>query len=148
MEILNTIGFENLIMTSIDDFIKTYYYDFKHNNSDIINILNLEEDIKRLEKLGTYFAKLTIHFHEFYKYNSKLKALTCIIAGFDSYRNEGKLRNKKAEEFFREWILFIINYNGFNSYLINEVYCKLMEFHSNYENIPLINFNLKKFYWK
>ena len=40
MEILNTIGFENLIMTSIDDFIKTYYYDFKHNNSEQVLVLN------------------------------------------------------------------------------------------------------------
>jgi hypothetical protein len=146
MEILNVIGFDNLIMTSINDYIKTYYYDFKHNNNDVINILKLEEDMINLEKHASYFARLSCHFHEFYKYNTHLKSLSCIIAGFDSYKNQGLFNtSKNGETFFREWIIWLINNSTYNSATINDVYYKLMKSHKYYENIPLINFNLYKF---
>ena len=144
--ILEIISFENLIRTSIHEFIRTYYYDFKFNNKKLIVNLKIEEDIKNMENLAIYFAKLTCYFHEFYKYDYSLKAITCIIASFDTYRNSDKLANSKGESFFREWILFLIEESQFSSNIINEVYVRIMKMHLDYDSIPMISFNLNKYH--
>ena len=144
--ILEIIKFENLIRTSIHEFIRTYYYDFKFNNKKLISNLKIEEDIKNMENLAVYFAKLMCYFHKFYNYSYSLKAITCIIASFDTYRNSGKLANSKGESFFREWILFLIEESQFSANIINEVYVKVMKMHLDYDFIPLISYNLNKYH--
>lgn len=146
-KILNEIGFENLITTSIYEFIKTYFYDFRYNNKIHIKEMNLEEHTQNFENLAVYFAKLSCYFDEFYKYNNSLKAITCVVACFDVYRNTGKLNeNKKGLSFFRDWVLFLISESEYPYPLINEVYGNLLNVHVNYENIPLISCNLNKYH--
>ena len=98
-----------------------------------------------------YFAKLSCHYEDFYEYDCSLKAITCIIASFDTYRNTDEatknLMNKgECFSFLRDWILFLISESEYSSELINEVYVKLVNVHYNYENIPMISCNLNKYH--
>jgi hypothetical protein len=148
--ILMTISFENLIRTSIHEFIKTYFFDFKYNNEEIIKELNIEEDTKKIESVAIYYAKLSCYYEDFYEYNCCLKAVTCIIASFDSFRNSAEIFKNPAKaeclSFCRDWILFLISESEYSSEAINEVYMKLLNVHYNYENIPMISCNLNKYH--
>lgn len=66
--ILDLIGYENLIHTSVYEFIKTYFCDFNINNQNHIQQLNLQTVLKEFESVAIFFAKLVIHFDMFYIY--------------------------------------------------------------------------------
>jgi len=147
-KILETISFENLIRTSTNEFIKTYFYDFRHNNRQAVEDFNVEEDINKCENLAIYFSKLSCYSYYFYDYNCALKAVVSIIASFDSYRDTGRLiKNKQGDKFFSEWIFFLISESKYPEKIINDSYKRLIHMHKNYENIPLISCNLNKHYY-
>lgn len=66
--ILNTIGFESLIGTSIYEFIKTYFFDFRFNNKDNVKKLKIAEVVNELEECSVFLAMLIMYFDEFYAY--------------------------------------------------------------------------------
>jgi hypothetical protein len=65
---MTTIGIENLITTTVLEFVKTYLLDLIYNNTQLIESMNLTATIKDLEKESVYFSKLIMHFEYFYKY--------------------------------------------------------------------------------
>jgi hypothetical protein len=66
--LLYIVGYENLITSSIYEFIKTYFYDFRKNNESLLTFLNIHNLIDDYEKASMYFAKLTLHYDRFYRY--------------------------------------------------------------------------------
>jgi hypothetical protein len=67
-QILAIIEFDNLIRTSIYEFIKTYFFDFKFNNKSNIENFGLEKVVDAFEKVSIYMARLTLHFDGLYHY--------------------------------------------------------------------------------
>ena len=65
---LEIVEFDGLITSSIYEFIRTFFYDFKFNNKKYINQLNMPNQIKELEKYAIYFSKLMCYTHNFYGY--------------------------------------------------------------------------------
>ena len=146
-KILETISFENLIRTSTNEFIKTYFYDFRHNNRQAVEDFNVEEDINKCENLAVYFAKLSCYYDDFYEYSYDLKAIVCIIASFDTYRNTGNIiKNKNGHTFFMDWVYFLIKESEYSKDKINDAYKKLIFMYENYNNIPMISYNLDKYH--
>jgi cyclin B len=62
--ILETINFD-VITTSTYDFVKTFIFDFCHNNRDNINHLNLNKILDSFDSVTVYLSKLVAHTDEF-----------------------------------------------------------------------------------
>jgi hypothetical protein len=64
---LETINFD-IITSSTYDFIKTFIFDFCHNNKEFINKLNLHWVIDMFDTTAIYLSKLIAHSEEFTQY--------------------------------------------------------------------------------
>jgi hypothetical protein len=58
----------NLILVSPYEFIKTYIYDFYHNNESKIKNLNMAHHLLNMESAAIYMAKLMLHDDSFCQY--------------------------------------------------------------------------------
>jgi hypothetical protein len=104
---------ENLISTSILEFIKTYFYDFLYNNCQIVKNMNLNDLITEFEKAAIYYSKLIMHYEYFYKYRYEcynhsfsLKAIACILNGYELLLLNKKI-SKENEKILYEWVYSI-----------------------------------------
>ena len=101
--ILESIDFE-IITTSTYDFIKTFIFDFCHNNRHSIKTLNMSRQVESFERICVFLAKMMCHSDEFSVHNYSLKAIASIIAAFDILRSNSKNLKKEAESFMRDWV--------------------------------------------
>jgi hypothetical protein len=67
LKILNTLNFD-LVHISTFEFIKTYIYDFCHNNKKIIEKLKMHKLLDSLDSITFYLCKLIAHSDEFSGY--------------------------------------------------------------------------------
>jgi hypothetical protein len=65
--ILEAIQFD-IVTTSTYDFVKTFIFDFCHNNKDYINKLGLQWVIDLFDTTAVYMSKLMTHSEEFTQY--------------------------------------------------------------------------------
>ncbi len=105
--ILETLNFD-LVATSSYDFVKTFIFDFCHNNHSSIKALKMSRHIASFESVCVYLAKLMCHSEEFSSYKHSLKALAAIIAAFDILRSNSKHLGQDGEGFMREWVGFYL----------------------------------------
>jgi hypothetical protein len=150
LEILKTISYEKLISTSIYDFIKFYLLDFRNNNKYKIIEKNYEEHLNNFENIVIYFAKLSYHYEDFFKYSMSVKAISCFTAGFELYKiyeHLGQNENKeKFLKYFKKWIEFTIERSGHPGNIIKDAHHNLILCHSNTIDIPEESFRLNKFH--
>lgn len=107
--ILNTINFK-MISTSTYDFVKTFIYDFYHNNQESIKKLNMYKHIDCFENICLFLSKLMFHNEEFTNYKYSLKAIASIVTAFDILRSHARDMSRDAENFMRQWVrLWLIN---------------------------------------
>lgn len=66
-QILETIDFE-VIATSTYDFIKTFLFDFCHNNREYIEELKMHHHLESFENVSIYLAKMMFHHEDFCNY--------------------------------------------------------------------------------
>lgn len=108
----------NIIIVSAYEFIKTYIYDFCHNNEKRINTIKISHHLKNIENASVYFAKLMLHDEKFceYRYNNNLifsqsaKAIACMALGFDLIRTNSKTLSSDGESLIKKWVIIILNY--------------------------------------
>merc|ERR1712032_1594834 len=141
--ILQTLEYD-VIVSSNSDFIKTFVYDFIHNNRVQIDKLEMWHHIDAFENTTIFLSKLIQHDVEFNKYKESLKSVSCIVAAFDILRSNSNNFEKESEDFMRQWILFIINESSYETNLINDVYNKIVEYYNKYDTIKFIQHNLSK----
>jgi len=144
MRILNVISFENLVMTSVYEFIKIYFFDLYVNNK--INLNNNDSIIvyHKIEETAIYFAKISLHFINFYCLNDKEKAICCICCAIQLFFEKNQLYfNYERRKFYQDWENFILNNNHINHFIQrkNELYKSFYDYH----NISYICHNLEKF---
>jgi hypothetical protein len=101
--ILETVNF-NVITTSTYEFIKTFIYDFNHNNREFIKSLNMSHHVDTYENICVFLSKMMCHTEEFTPFSYSLKAIACIVAAFDILRSNSKDFQKDAENFMRQWV--------------------------------------------
>lgn len=140
-EIFKTLDY-CLISVHTYDFIRTYLYDFCVNNQDKINELGLKDHIKSLENVCTYLAKLLTLNEEFSKYQHSLKAIGCIITGFDIHCSNSPNMTDEREKFIRQWISFLLDKCEYSHRIIGEVYNKIVKFYQDNDKISIIAPNL------
>lgn len=145
--------FERLIMDTVDfgvhltssaDFIRTFFYEFKTSNKSIITSEDNSTIFSEIEIFSIYISKVILHSDEFSCYRNSIKAISCIVIGFEIVRTNRNFSNK-LEEILKSWILSLIENSNFNPSDINLLYNKLAEYYSSFHTITSINHNLQKF---
>ena len=108
--ILQTINFK-MIATSTYDFVKTFIFDFYHNNQESIKKLNMYKHIECFENICLFLSKLMFHNEEFTNYKYSLKAIASIVTAFDILRSHAKDLSKDSENFMRQWVRNSFNFS-------------------------------------
>lgn len=146
IKMLNVISFASLIHSSIYEFLKTFFFDFYFNNKESLKSPSMEDIYNKIKETATYLAQILMHFEHFYTFSNCIKAICCIVAGKKIVVEHCScLFKDDKEEFFDDWIAFLIEQNEFDNEIIesvsNEVYCAYL----NYQNSKLINKSLNRF---
>ena len=133
-DILQALDWDILLITTYD-VIKTYLSDFYVNNRVMINNLSMDIICYDLEIISIFLSKLICLHDVFFKYNKCIKAISIIIAAFDILRSNYKM-SKEAENFLRQWLLFLVKESKFPVDNVTRVYNKICSF---YEEIDIAN---------
>jgi len=65
--IFKTLSF-NICLVSPYEFIKTYIFDFIHNNESKITKLKMHNHMENLENIAIFMGKLMLHDEAYYEY--------------------------------------------------------------------------------
>jgi hypothetical protein len=133
-DILKVLNWD-IILITIYDVVKTFLSDFYVNNRNMINTLKLETICYDLEIISIFLCKLVCLHEAFFKYNKCIKGISIIIAAFDILRSNYKM-SKEAENFLRQWLLFLVKESKFPVENVTKVYNKVCSF---YEDIDTVN---------
>ena len=142
--ILKNLDWDILFITTYDS-IKTFLSDFYVNNRNMINSLKMDIICYDLEIISIFLSKLVCLHEAFFKYNKCIKAISIIIAAFDILRSNYKM-NKDAENFLRQWLLFIVKESKFPVDHVTKVYNKVCAFYEDIDSVNRIAPSLCKLY--
>ena len=143
-EILKIFDWDLLLITTYD-VIKTFLSDFYVNNRDMIYNLKMETICYDLEIISIFLCKL-ISLHDiFFKYNKCIIAIGIIITAFDILRSNYKI-NKEAENFLRQWLLFLVKESKIPVDNVTNVYNKICSFYEDLETLNKIAPSLCRLY--
>lgn len=144
--ILEDIGLEVLVSTSVYDFLKTYFYDFYYNNNNLIKKncdINILNEIKLMAK---YLSKLLLHYEYFYTYDNSMKAIGCIVTATKLIGLNLKEKFAQNERnIYNQWILFLLNQDNFDKQKIETLVNKMYLAFNHYQKEKSINKNLNRF---
>lgn len=127
----------DIIMITSYDLIKTFLSDFYVNNKEMIINLKLQNLCYDLEIISIFLAKLICLHDAFYKYAHCVKAIAIIITAFDILRSNYTISNE-AENFVRQWLLFLVKESKFQIETITSVYNKICMFYEDIHNVNKI----------
>lgn len=145
-EFMEEIEPENLVSTSVYDFLKTYFYDFFYNNK---NLIESEEDLKiyyYIKFTSKYLAKVILHYELFYEENCSMRAIAVIAA---SLKIVSETLNEKfpdtSKKIYKDWLMFLYEQGGFDKKRIEKFSCKVYAAYNVYQKSNNTNRNLNKF---
>ena len=143
-EILNILNWDIVFITTYD-VVKIFLSDFYVNNRDMINNLKMRNICYDLEVISIFLCKLLCLHEAFFKYNKCIIAISIIIASFDIFRSNYKI-SKEAENFLRQWLLFLVKESKYPVDYVTKVYNKICAFYEDIENINKVSSSLCKLY--
>ena len=135
-DMLNILDWDMVLITTYD-VIKTFLADFNVNNSEMIQNLKLEIIVYDIEIISIFLAKLISLHESFFKYNNCIKAIGIIIAAFDILRSNYNI-SQDAENFIRQWLLFLVQESKYSVEMITHVYNKICLFYEDINNVNRI----------
>ena len=143
-EILNILDWDIVFITTYD-VVKIFLSDFYVNNRDMINNLKMRNICYDLEVISIFLCKLLCLHEAFFKYNKCIIAISIIIASFDIFRSNYKI-SKEAENFLRQWLLFLVKESKYPVDSVTKVYNKICAFYEDIESINKVSSSLCKLY--
>ena len=143
-DILTCFNWDIFFITSYD-MVKIFLSDFYVNNKDMINNLKMRNVCYDLEVISIFLCKLICLHEAFFKYNKCIIAISIIIASFDIFRSNYNI-SKEAENFLRQWLLFLVKESKFPVDNVTKVYNKICAFYEDIENINKVSSTLCKLY--
>ena len=143
-DILTILDWDILLITTYD-VVKTFLSDFYVNNRDMINNLKMDIICYDLEIISIFLSKLVCLHESFFRYNKCIKAISIIIAAFDILRSNYKM-SKEAENFLRQWLLFLVRESKFPVDNVTKVYNKICSFYEDIDSVNKIAPSLCKLY--
>jgi hypothetical protein len=99
----------NVIQVSAYEFIKTYIYDFSHNNEPKILKLKMQHHLVNLENISIFMAKLMLHDEGYCEYKCSAKAIACMTFSFDALRTNSKSITPEIESLLKKWVILLVN---------------------------------------
>ena len=135
-EILKVLNWDIVLITTYD-VIKTFLADFNVNNNEMIHNLKLEIIIYDIEIISIFLVKLISMHESFFKYSNCIKAIGIIIAAFDILRSNYNI-SQDAENFIRQWLLFLVQESKYSVEMITHVYNKICRFYEDINNVNKI----------
>lgn len=139
--IFKTISF-NVVLVSPYEFIKTYIFDFTHNNENKINKLKMANHLSNLENVSIFMAKLMLHDESFSEYKSSARAIACMTFGFDALRTNSKNLTSEMEGLIKKWLIFLVKESEHKQENISIIYNKINDNYNNFEKLSFINGNI------
>ena len=130
IDIIQTINFELFNWTTYD-YICIQLSDFKKNNKDVMEKLNMKQYFESYENCCFFLSKAVQLNYKFTHYLSSLKGLGCLICGFDILVSNSKTLNDDIIKVFRQWIAELMEESGFKSDYINKFYDSLSDYYKN-----------------
>ena len=143
-EILKTLDWDILFITNYDT-VKTFLSDFYVNNREMIDNLKMDIICYNLEIISIFLCKLLCLGETFFRYNKCIKAIAIIIASFDILRSNYKM-SKEAENFLRQWLLFLVKESKFSLDFVTKVYNKICSYYEDIDSVNKIAPSLFKLY--
>lgn len=143
-DILKVLNWD-IILITIYDVVKTFLSDFYVNNRNMINTLKLETICYDLEIISIFLCKLVCLHEAFFKYNKCITGISVIIAAFDILRSNYKM-SKEAENFLRQWLLFLVKESKFPVENVTKVYNKVCSFYEDIDSVNKVAPSLCKLY--
>ena len=143
-DILNLFDWDIVFITTYD-VVKIYLSDFYVNNKDMIHNLKMNLICYDLEIISIFLCKLLCLHEAFFRYNKCIMAISIIIASFDIFRSNYNI-SKEAENFLRQWLLFLVKESKFPVDSVTKVYNKICAFYEDIENINKVSSSLCKLY--
>ena len=101
IEIMLTVNFD-FVKFSLYDFIQIFLYDLRFNLVPEIKKTNIEVYLNQISEFSLEIIKKLLVNVSFYKYNSLLTGVACIIISFDMIKNNPIPEN--IDMFFSKWI--------------------------------------------
>ena len=145
-QIMNEIGMEVLVSTSIYDFLKTYFYDFFYNNKSVIEKNCDMRIFKEIKITAKYLTKLVVHYEYFYLYEDSIKAIGCIITAIKLMAYFLKEKFKESDRnVYNQWILFLLEQDRFDKKEMENIVSKIYLAFNHYQKSKHISKNLNKF---
>ena len=134
-EIIQTIDFD-LFTAGTYDYIMTFFYDLKVNNSAKINNLNGEKIINKYLNISIFLSQLLLYSSEFVCYRQSLNALAVLALAFDILKTNIKDMSKDLKNFLTDWVFYVINEMGLNADAISIIYQKFYNYYSEKVILP------------
>ena len=134
-EIIQTIDFD-LFTAGTYDYIMTFFYDLKVNNSPKINDLNGENIINKYLNISIFLSQLLLYSSEFVCYRQSLNALAVLALAFDILKTNIKDMSKDLKNFLTDWVFYVINEMGLNADAISIIYQKFYNYYSEKVILP------------
>ena len=101
IEIMLTVNFD-FVKFSLYDFIQIFLYDLRFNLVPEIKKTDIEVYLNQISEFSLEIIKKLLVNVSFYKYNSLLTGVACIIISFDMIKNNPIPEN--IDMFFSKWI--------------------------------------------
>lgn len=143
--ILNIISIDNLIATTMYDYIKIIFFDFENNNQELIKKIAVDELWSMMRKIAVYLIKMILHFEYFYNYTDSAKAIACIMTALSVLKAQVKKITPGQETLFLEWIQIIMRESEHPIDLLINLYMKISDCYEHFHLISTISQNLNKF---
>ncbi|MCQ2818151.1 MAG: cyclin [archaeon] len=133
VEIVKTLDFD-IVFGDIEDYIRSFLLDLCLTKKARIAELQAKEAILLLEKMSIGLARLMYCWGIFSSYPLNLRAVTCIVLGFDLLRsNLKKEYSKEREKFIDGWIHFIIEGSKIPMKKVEKLYLIFSKKYQNHE---------------
>lgn len=133
--IIKVINFQILIH-SMGDFIKSYFYEFKVTNKTNIISVEQEQNFKEMEIFALYISKVITHSEIFSTYKNSIKSIACIVIAFEIVRTQKKM-SRLEEELNKKWIISMIESSQFDPEDINNLYNKIAEYYTDFQKLQI-----------
>ena len=127
-EIIETIDFD-LFTSGTYDYIMTFFYDLRVNNTKKIYDLNAVNIIEKYLNISIFLSQLLLYNSEFVCYRQSLNAIAVLALAFDILKTNIKDMSKDLKNFLTDWVFYVINEMGFNSDAISVIYHKFYNYY-------------------
>ena len=145
--IFKEIGPENLVITSIYDFIKLFiYYFYFENKMIIIHDKNYLKIFNYVKNAAIYLSKVVMHYEVFYKNNMSSNAVCCIITAIKMVKIYAKEKwSSELTKMFYEWIIILLEKGELTQNEIEKLGSEIFSAYNHYQKSKHIARNLNKF---